>query len=82
MLTAIDNVSWDYFVRKDLGLAIDVAEEMIESGDSLGEAAFDSFPFIAGDQARQQVVRENPFGTFVSTVDSECDALGEEGKIG
>ena len=36
----------------------------------------------AGDDPRQQIVREDPLGPFLAAVDGEGDALVEEGEVG
>ena len=68
-------------VGEYFGVGVDVAEKQVEGGDALREPALDRFPFPGGDQARQQIVREDALGAFFAAVDGEGDALGEEGKI-
>ena len=65
-----------------LAFGVDVAEEEVEGGDALGEAALDAVPLGGGDQAREQVVGEDALGAFVAAVDGEGDALVEEGEVG
>ena len=54
---------------------VDIAQKQVQGGDALREAALDGLPLGAGDDARQQIVRENPLGAFFPAVDGESDAL-------
>jgi hypothetical protein len=82
MAAAIDQLAGNDVVIEDPGLRIDVAQEKVERGDALGEAALDPVPLGGGDQARQKIVREDALGAFVAAVDGEGDALGEEREVG
>ena len=82
MLAAVDQFARNDVVVEDFGVGVDVAQEEIERGDALGEAALDAIPLLRGDQARQQVVGKDALGALVAAVDGEGDALGEERKIG
>ncbi len=68
-------------VGKDFGVRINVAQEEIQRGDALGEAALDAIPLGGGDEAREKVVGEDALSAFVTAVDGEGDALSEEGEI-
>src|SRR5205085_11694973 len=61
---------------------INVAQKLIEGGDALGTARLDLPPFSRSDDARQQVVREDPLGASLTAVNVESDSLIEKGKIG
>jgi hypothetical protein len=82
MAAAIDQLAGNDVVIEDPGVRIDVAQEKVERGDALGEAALDPVPLGGGDQARQKIVREDALGAFVAAVDGEGDALGEEREVG
>jgi len=51
MLATVDKLARDDSVVEDFGVGVDVAQEEIERGDALGEAAFDAFPLLGCDQA-------------------------------
>src|SRR5260370_38907550 len=57
-------------------------KEEVEGGDALRQTPVDGFPLGAGNDARQQVVGPNTFGSLVIPVDGEGDALIEECFIG
>jgi hypothetical protein len=82
MLAAIDKLAGNDFVVEDFFVGVDVAEEVIEGGDALGEAALNEVPLSRSDQARQQIIGKDALGAFVAAVDGEGDSLGEEGKVG
>ncbi len=48
----------------------------------LRQAAFDRFPLGGWNNPRQQIVRENPLGSFIAAVNREGDALVEKREIG
>ncbi len=48
---------------------------------SLRQPALDALPFGAGDDARQQIVREDAFGALAASVDGEGDALIQKCQI-
>ena len=81
MLATVDELARDDAVGEDFGVGVDVAEKQIERGDALREPALDAVPLLGGDQAGQQIVREDALGAFFAAVDGECDALGEEGEV-
>ena len=60
---------------------IEVVEEQVERGDALRQTALDDVPVGAGDDPREEVVRKNAFGPFLTAVDGEGDALVEEREI-
>ena len=78
----IDELTRDDAVGEDAAFVVDVFEEEVQGADALRKAAFDDFPFLAGDDARQEVVGEDALGAFVFAVDVEGDALVEEAKVG
>ncbi len=82
MLAAVDQFARNDAIVENLGFGIDVAQEEIERGDALGEAALDPVPFLRGDEARQQVVGKDFLGAFVAAVHGERDALGEKRQVG
>ena len=82
LFAAIDELAGNDLVGEDFGVGVNVAQEVIERGDALGEAAFDFVPLGGGDEPRQQVVGKDALGSLVAPVDGEGDALGEEGEVG
>ena len=61
---------------------VDVLEEQVERGDALGQPLFDRAPFGRGEDARHQVVGEDPLGALLLAVDREGDALVQERQLG
>jgi hypothetical protein len=68
--------------RQDASLVVDVLQEQVQGVNALGQTAFQPLPFTGRDDAREQVVGENPLGPLVIAVDGEGDALVEECAIG
>jgi len=68
-------------VLDDFLLVIDVVEKQVQRKDALGEAPFEIFPFLGGNDARDEVERENAFGAAGIAVDVEGDTLAQEGEI-
>ncbi len=79
---AVDQLARDDAFREDLALVVDVLQEQVEGEQALRQAALDDAPLGAGDDARQDVVGEDPLGAFVVAVDREGDALVQEGTVG
>jgi hypothetical protein len=82
VLATVDQLARDDAVVEDFGVGVDVAQEEIERGDALGEAALDAVPLLRRDEARQQVVGKDALGALVAAVDGEGDALGEKREVG
>ena len=59
---------------------IDVVQEKIERGDSLFQTALDLFPFLGGDNSRNQIEGKNSLGPLRIVVNSEGDALAQESE--
>jgi voltage-gated potassium channel Kch len=49
-------------LAQDALVVVDVLTEEVERGDALGEAGFDHFPFVGGDDARDEIEGEYFFG--------------------
>jgi hypothetical protein len=82
VLAAVDQFAGDDEVVEDLGFGVYVAQEVVEGGDALGEAALNVVPLAGGDESRQQVVGKDALGAFVGSIDREGDSLVEEREIG
>ncbi len=82
MFAAIDHFARNHAVGQAAAFVVDVAQKQIERRDALGQPAFDGLPFGAGDDARQQVVREDALGAFVAAIDGERDALMQKRHVG
>jgi hypothetical protein len=50
MFATVDELARDDAVSKDLGVGVDVAQEEVERGDALREAALDAVPLRASDK--------------------------------
>ena len=68
-------------VLEDVLPVIDVVQEKIQGGDALGQAAFEVFPFLGGDDAGNEIEGENLFGALLVAIDIESDALTQEGQV-
>jgi len=53
---------------------VDVLQEQVDGREPLREAAFERVPLAAGENARQQVEREDALGPLVVAVHCEGDA--------
>src|SRR6185295_12713304 len=67
---------------ENFSLVVNVAQKVIQRGDALNQSKLDSGPFRAGNDARKQVMREDPLSALFAAIDSEGDALMEERQIG
>ncbi len=81
MFRSIDHRARHDAVLQHPRVAIDVAQEQIEHGDALAQAGVDPLPFLGGDDAGQEVGRDDPLGRLVVAVDGEGDALVQEGQL-
>ena len=82
MLAAVDQLARHHAVVEDLGIEVDIAQKEIQRGDALREPPLDAVPLGRGNEARQQVVREDALGALIAAVHGESDALGQEGQVG
>ena len=71
----------DDAVLDDFLFVINVVQEQVQRRDALGQAAFQKFPFRGGDDARQQVERENFLRALGVAIDVERDALPQERRV-
>jgi len=60
---------------------VDVVQEKVERRDPLDETLFDSLPFGTGDDARNQIKGEDPFGPLIIVIDGECHTAAHESQI-
>ena len=67
-------------VLDDFLLVVNVAQEKIERGDTLDQAAFQMLPFAGRDDAGNQVEGKNPLHALGVTIDIEGDALAEKSQ--
>src|SRR5438552_4386189 len=76
-----DVIFGNYAIAQN-GLAmIDVVQKKIESGDSLLQTALDLFPFLCGNNSRDEIERKNPLGALGVVVNGEGDPLAQESKL-
>ena len=76
-----DELGGDKALRDDPLLSVEVAEKEIERADALREAALDLRPLVGGDDAGNQVEREDAVGPGVIAVDREADPLVEKERV-
>ena len=77
-----DQVFGDHLVLEDLFLVVNVLDELIEGEDPLLEAAFDLLPVAGGNDAGNDVERENLFGALIAAVDVEGNAHFKQQGLG
>ena len=78
MLGAVDHAARHQAVLQHAAVAVDVVQEKIEREDALLQAGFEARPFRRGDDARQQIGRNDPLGRLIVAIDREGDALMQE----
>ena len=74
----VDHVCGDDAGLDDLGGAVEVGEQAVERGDALRQALFKHRPFRPGDDARQDVERDQALVGFLGAIDRERDADAAE----
>src|ERR1700730_14059168 len=77
----VNHFARDDSVGEDVALVVHIAQKQIQRGDALGEAALYEGPLVVGNDARQQVVRKNPLGAFVITINGEGYPLIEKRHV-
>ena len=82
VLRAVDQLARHDAFREDAAVVVDVAQEQIERGQALRQAALDRLPLGGGEHARQQIVGKDALGPGLIAVDGERDALLQERAIG
>ena len=78
VLRAVDQLARHDAFREDAAVVVDVAQEQVERGQALRQAALDRLPLRRGQDARQQVVGKDALGAGLIAVDRERDALLQE----
>ena len=86
-LAAVLRVAEDALGRHGAGLenrllVIDVVQEGVERAHALREPAFEQVPFVRGNDARDDVERDQPLGALLLAVDRERDADAVERPFG
>ncbi len=74
----VDQFGRDQPGLQDLTVVVDVGEEEVERLDALFEALGELAPFLAGDDPRHDVERDDPLLGIVLAVDGEGDADAAE----
>src|SRR6185437_11101138 len=77
---AIDDLAGYDAVGENAAFVVNIAQEEIEGGDALGQAAFDAVPLRAGNQAGQQIIRKDFLGPFLAPVNRAGNALVRKAK--
>ena len=60
---------------------IDVVQKKIEASDSLFQPALDLFPFLCGNNSRDEIEGKNPLGPLGVVVKGEGDPLAQESEL-
>ncbi len=82
MRTAEHEVARDDAFAQDATLVVDVAQEHVQRGDALAQAALDGVPVGPRNDPRHEVERKDALGALLVAVDREGDALVQERAIG
>ncbi len=82
VLTAVDDLARHKTLVQDLALVVDIVQEEIERRDPLRQSLLDMRPFLAGHDARQQIVGEDALRAFFPAIDGKSNALGQKRNIG
>ena len=82
MFTGINEFAGNDAFGEDAAFVINVAEEKIQGGEALRQAALDLCPLVSGDDAWDQIVGEDSLGAFFAAVNGEGDAFLQEGEVG
>ena len=77
-----DQVGRDAAGADDLLAVIDVVEEGIQRPDALLDAALEQPPFRRGDDARDEIERDQPLERILAAIDGEGDAEPPEERLG
>jgi hypothetical protein len=81
-LPAVDDMLGDDAVLQDSAIVIDVVQEEIEGFDPLFQTAFDRGPFVAVNDAGDNVEGEDSLGAVLVPVNREGDPHLEKGFLG
>ena len=79
---AVDQLARHDAFAEDPPLVVHVLQEQVDGGQPLARPALERAPTRRGDDARQQIVREDALRPLVVAVDREGDALGQERTVG
>ena len=60
---------------------IDIVQEGVQGAGALADAPVQYTPFIGGEDARQQVEGNEPFGIAAFAIDGESDADAPENRL-
>ena len=77
-----DDVGGDDAVGEDLPRAVDVVDEGVDRPHPLLEPGREPLPFGGGEDARDDVERDDPLGRLLLAIDGEGDAEAAEGGLG
>src|SRR5207248_2622330 len=75
-------IFWNHAIAQNGLIVIDVVQEKIERGNSLLQTALDLFPFLSGNNSRDEIEGENPLSALSVAVNREGDALAQESERG
>ena len=81
LLARQDELRGDDPVLDALLVLVDVGEEEVQRGDALDEAVLEALPLRGGDDAGDEVEREDPLEPVLLPVDREGDALAAQGEL-
>ena len=75
-------IFWNHAIAQNGLTVIDVVQEKIERGNSLLQTALDLFPFLPGNNSRDEIEGKNPLSALSVAVNGEGDALAQESERG
>ena len=76
------DVGRDRAVGEDASRAVDVVDEGVDRSHPLLEPSREIVPFARGEDARDDVERDDPLGCFLVAIDGEGNAEASEGGLG
>jgi len=77
-----DDIGRNHAVGQDLPRAIDVVDEGVDRPHPLLEPGREPRPFRRGEDPRDDIERDDPFGRFLLAIDREGDAEAAKGGFG
>ena len=81
MFSGKDILRGDDAILHDALLVVNVVQEKVERGDALRQSPLDDFPFVRGNNARDQIERKDALGAARVAIDVEGHALTQKREV-
>ena len=79
---AEDQLRRDDAVAQDMLLMVDIVEQQVDRGDPLRDAALEMLPFVARQDSRDHIERQDPVDRFGFRINRKGDSEIVELRIG